>query len=82
MDHLANTASTLNTAECLRDLEQVLHEHYELLWSAELSRVAGRNNVGRNKLRTYRQFKAEFAVELYVQAPMSTACKTRGFGQV
>ena len=45
----------------------------EVLWAAELARVAGRNNVGRNKLRTYRQFKAEFTVEPYVQVTLSTA---------
>ena len=68
MDHMANVDYDFNTAACTRDIDEVLHEHYEVLWVAEVARVAGRNNVGRNKLRTYRQFKAEFTVEPYVQA--------------
>ena len=75
MDHMANVGYHFDVSHCLQDMDVVLFEHYEVLWVAELSRVTGRNNTGRNKLRTYRQFKTEFKVEPYVMEIMSVAMR-------
>ena len=51
----------------------VLTEWEEARWFNDLQRVNAVRGQGRNKLRTYRLFKNDFATESYVQMNMSIA---------
>ena len=42
-------------------------------WSADKNRMNARNGNGRNKLRTYKQYKQEFKSETYLKCSMSRA---------
>ncbi len=52
-------------------MDLVLSEYYEYKWYQKVSSVTGVNGTGRNKLRTYKNFKRELSVEHYVKAPLS-----------
>ncbi len=74
MDHLANvTIAKFVVADVVQDMDLVLAEHFEVIWSDTIARIEGRRGVGRNKLRTYHKFKTVFTTEQYVKTVMSTA---------
>ncbi len=71
MNHLSNIYQIGQYGEIKADLDLVLSEFYEYKWYQKVSSVTGVNGTGRNKLRTYKNFKMELTVEHYVKAPLS-----------
>ncbi len=71
MNHLSNINHIVQYGEIKADLDLVLSEFYEYKWYQKVSSVTGFNGTGRNKLRTYKNFKRELSVEHYVEAPLS-----------
>lgn len=66
MSHLSNTSSVFNRGD-LNDLDGVLSEINEQNWFEKINQdLSSRVNKGRNKLRTYKLFKKEYATEHYV----------------
>ena len=68
MHHLLNTNSDFNTDSVIKDMSDVLSEHYEVEWYAKVSQNAARNGNGQNKLRTYKLFKKELQCEIYLKS--------------
>ncbi len=56
--------------EIKADLDWVLSEIYEYKWYQKVSSATGVNGTGRNKLRTYKNFKWELSVAHYVKVPL------------
>ena len=50
---------------------EFLFSRFKSEWSADINRMNVRNGNGRNKLRTYRQYKQEFKSEAYLKCSMS-----------
>ncbi len=71
MNHLSNINQIGQYGEIKADLDLVLYEFSEYKWYQKVSSVTGVNGTGRNKLRTYKNFKRELSVEHYVNTPLS-----------
>ncbi len=71
MNHLSNINQIGQYGEIKADLDFELCEFYEYKWYQKVNSVTGANGTGRNKLRTYKNFKRELSVEHYVKAPLS-----------
>ncbi len=71
MNHFSNINQIGQYGEIKADFDLVLSEFYEYKWYQKVSSVTGVNGSGRNKLRTYKNFKRELRVEHYVKAPLS-----------
>ncbi len=70
MDHMMDI-DTCNQCS-VNDMEIVLSEYYEADWLKWLNKVEPRRgNIGRNKLRTYNQFKKNLKPEVYVQTVLN-----------
>ena len=52
---------------------EFLFSRFKSEWSADINRMNARIENGRNKLRTYRQYKQEFKSETYLKCSMSRA---------
>ena len=50
---------------------EFLFSRFKSEWSADINWVTARNANGRNKLRTYRQYKHEFKSETYLKYSLS-----------
>ena len=70
MDSLVNIDNNVNVKVVLNNMNDVLHRYYMEIWLHTVNREEGRNGT-RNKLRTYKLFKQEFAVEPYVKSIMN-----------
>jgi hypothetical protein len=70
MDHLAHIDFEFDVKDVLKDIDLVMFEMHEQLWYADLNRQEATRGEGGNKLRTYRKFKNEFKVEMYVKQIM------------
>lgn len=73
MDHMYIIAYVAGSDTCVQEMDEVLFEHYEVRWSADIHREGARRGNGRNNLRTYRLFKQEYRSEAYVNTTMSRA---------
>ena len=70
MDSLVNIDNNVNVKVVLNNMNDVLYRYYMEIWLHTANREEGRNGT-RNKLRTYKLFKQEFAVEPYVKSIMN-----------
>ncbi len=70
MNNFSNINQIGQYGEIMADLDLVLSEFYEYKWYQKVSSETGVNRTGRNKLRTYKNFKREHSVEHYVKAPL------------
>ncbi len=68
LNHLSNI-NHIGQYEEILDL--VLSKLYTYKWYQKVNSKTGVNGTGRNKLRTYKNFKKEPSVEHYVKAPLS-----------
>ncbi len=50
----------------MQDIDNVLYAHHRSVWQQKLRREVANNGPGRNKLRTYRQFKGDTVTEPYL----------------
>ena len=61
----------LNFDDCINKnyilyVKNVYMQKYKANWNNSVNQIRGKNNVGLNKLRTYRLFKSEYGTESYV----------------
>jgi hypothetical protein len=73
MSHITDIMNCPEFKEIREEMNSSLSNHYEEIWSTKLNREGAVRGQGRNKLRTYRTFKRQFATEAYVKAPLPRA---------
>ena len=71
LDYLCDHTSYFHVRNVVNDLSECLHIENVNKWHLELARESAHRGQGKNKLRTYRQFKTEYKTEQYVSKPMA-----------
>ena len=71
MDNLCSIGNDLDFQSIKDNINLVLWNHFENLWSVKINRESAIRGQGRNKLRTYRTFKQSFKAEQYVKSVIS-----------
>ena len=71
-----NEVNIENVRSVISNVDAKLKTMYIEEWKNDLNKVEGINGTGRNKLRTYRLFKADYEVEKYVKQNLTRKCRS------